>query len=368
MPSGPRYWGARTWTWRTGSKPNSAGIRSVAIVITSSASAVGARAVVEEEVADLLDLPSVGLAARRLAASGSSGRRRRSSSAAPGGRRARAARSARSPTRSARRTACRDRPAAAGRRRRSARGGSPGRSPAIRCRQISSESIDASSTITRSASIGESSSRPGISPGIHSSALWIVEAGAPSVAWVSRRAARPVGASSRIFSSRDSAIRASAWVRWVLPVPGPPVITDSRRVSAFVDRLALLVGQVARSRPRAGGLLHAGSERAIPASVAASQRSARKVQLAVDEAVLDRQMLGRALDVDASDGSVPSSSRIAAISSAQRQVGVAARSRPRAARGRAAARIRDGESRSTPLARASRSALWKPIPAIRVSE
>ena len=92
--------------------------------------------------------------------------------------------------------------------------------PAIRCRQISSESIEASSTITRSASIGESSSLPGISPGIHSSALWIVDAGAPSVASVSRRAARPVGASSRIFRSRVSAIRVRAWVRCVLPVPG----------------------------------------------------------------------------------------------------------------------------------------------------
>ncbi len=271
MPSGPRYWGASTWTSRTGSKPYCARDplgRDPDDVVGES---VGARAC--EWRKKSRSSSAVGLRARRLAAADRVGgaddhRAPRLAEDVPEPRR-----SARPPTRSARRTACRGRPAAAGRRRRSGRGGSRGRPPAIRLRQISSESIEASSTTIRSASIGLSSSRPGKSPGIHSSARWIVCASTPPVAWVSRRAARPVGASSASFSLRASASSAIWRVRWVLPVPGPPVTIESRRVNAPATAVALLGGQPDRARPAAAACSRPASS--APSPPASSRASAR---------------------------------------------------------------------------------------------
>ena len=52
--------------------------------------------------------------------------------------------------------------------------------------------------------------------------------------WVIRTAARPVGATSITFAPRSSAAVAIDLIDDVLPVPGPPVITDSRCASAAV--------------------------------------------------------------------------------------------------------------------------------------
>ena len=64
---------------------------------------------------------------------------------------------------------------------------------------------------------------------------------------------------------------------------------------------------------------------------------------------------------------MPSSSRIAATSSARGRWVWPWFSASRSA-WTAAARVRERESGSTPLATASRSALWKPMPEIAVSE
>ena len=88
-----------------------------------------------------------------------------------------------------------------------------------------------SSTITTSASSGLSSSRakPCCSP-LYSSSRWMVRAGQP-VASLMRLAARPVGAHSSTSPSWRSR-RMMTLMEVVLPVPGPPVITQTPSVSA----------------------------------------------------------------------------------------------------------------------------------------
>ena len=78
----------------------------------------------------------------------------------------------------------------------------------------------------RSAS-GSCSSCSGPSPGTHPSAEWTVRARTP-LASVIRTAARPVGATSRTRARWATAADAIDLIEAVLPVPGPPVITDRR--------------------------------------------------------------------------------------------------------------------------------------------
>ena len=195
MPTGPRYCGARIWTWRTGSRSNCSGMRSVAIrTIPSASSSARARRCRKKSW-----ISSPEASERGRSPGGSSERPRRSSNAAPDGTRGRGERSARCPPRSARRRACPGQPGEAGPRRRSGPDGSRARS-----RRAGGGRSPATASRPRRRSRGRPrsgclSSRPGISPGIHSSALWMVEAGAPFVATVSLRAARPVGASRRML-------------------------------------------------------------------------------------------------------------------------------------------------------------------------
>ena len=91
--------------------------------------------------------------------------------------------------------------------------------------------IEDSSTISRSHFSGSSSSCSGPSPGIQPSAECTVEARKP-LASVIRLAARPVGATSITRAFCLAASRAIDLIVAVLPVPGPPVITDSRCANA----------------------------------------------------------------------------------------------------------------------------------------
>ncbi len=90
--------------------------------------------------------------------------------------------------------------------------------------------IDTSSQTTRSC--GSFSSQPyrNTNPppgtGRASSSLWTVVAGRPTSSSI-RLAARPVGAHSATLRSASSAARTTSWTVRVLPVPGPPVSTDT---------------------------------------------------------------------------------------------------------------------------------------------
>ena len=87
--------------------------------------------------------------------------------------------------------------------------------------------IEVSSTISRSQLSGSSSSWVGPSPGIQPSAECTVRAAIP-LASVIRIAARPVGATSSTLAPWPVAIAPIVLIDAVLPVPGPPVIRDSR--------------------------------------------------------------------------------------------------------------------------------------------
>ena len=115
------------------------------------------------------------------------------------------------------------------------------------------------------------------------------------MATVSLRAARPVGASRRIFRSRASAIRARASVRCVLPVPGPPVITERRRVSALIVACRWALVQVGELGSRAAACSRRRSSAPCRPASPPSQRSARQRPLAVDERPVDRRAPARSL-------------------------------------------------------------------------
>ena len=91
--------------------------------------------------------------------------------------------------------------------------------------------IELSSTISTSHFTGSCSSWNGPSPGIQPRAECTVWARSP-LASLMRTAARPVGATSRTRAPRPAAVCAMALMDAVLPVPGPPVITDRRWRSA----------------------------------------------------------------------------------------------------------------------------------------
>ena len=101
--------------------------------------------------------------------------------------------------------------------------------------------MEVSSTMTASASMGLSSSRakrlyseissPGCAP--NSSKRWMVLAGR-IVAFSMRLAARPVGAARAVTMPLFSKI-VSTWFRIVvLPVPGPPVMTQTGQEAASI--------------------------------------------------------------------------------------------------------------------------------------
>lgn len=92
--------------------------------------------------------------------------------------------------------------------------------------------IEVSSTISRSHGRGSCSSWVGPSPGIQPSAEWTVVARMP-LASCMRIAARPVGATSSTRARWPAAAVPIARIDAVLPVPGPPVISDRRWAKAF---------------------------------------------------------------------------------------------------------------------------------------
>lgn len=92
-------------------------------------------------------------------------------------------------------------------------------------------SIETSSTITTSASIGVTSISTSAflsssSMCLISSSLWIVLASIPEVS-LSRLAARPVGAQSTTFASKLSRVFIMDFTIVVFPVPGPPVMIET---------------------------------------------------------------------------------------------------------------------------------------------
>ena len=124
--------------------------------------------------------------------------------------------------------------------------------------------IEVSSTIRRSVS---SSSTVGPWPGIQPRAEWTVEASRPLDSLI-RRAARPVGATSSTEAFCSRAAAQISRIVAVLPVPGPPVTTESR--SANAARIAadcsgagmrssaggVPLGRLRGSRLRGGQLAH----------------------------------------------------------------------------------------------------------------
>ena len=98
--------------------------------------------------------------------------------------------------------------------------------------------MEASSTISTSASSGLEGQRPKVAPaGRHSSSRCSVEAGAP-VASASRLAARPVGAASATVSPLRFKIETIPRTMVVLPTPGPPVTTATLAPSASLTASA----------------------------------------------------------------------------------------------------------------------------------
>ena len=104
------------------------------------------------------------------------------------------------------------------------------RGPTARSTVTSSSrlAIEVSSTIRRSVS---SSSTVGPWPGIQPRAEWTVEASRPLDSLI-RRAARPVGATSSTEAFCSRAAAQISRIVAVLPVPGPPVTTESRLANA----------------------------------------------------------------------------------------------------------------------------------------
>ena len=146
------------------------------------------------------------------------------------------------------------------------------RGPTARSSVTSSSrfAIDVSSTISRSVC---SSSRVGPWPGTQPSAAWIVEASAPVDSAI-RRAARPVGATSATEACWAAAAAHSRRIVAVLPVPGPPVTTESReenpaRTAAHCSGAGTSVSSGGWSGARSRGL-PAARERTCSASSASS--------------------------------------------------------------------------------------------------
>src|SRR5215467_53310 len=145
--------------------------------------------------------------------------------------------------------------------------------------------IEASSATTRSASRGLSRSYRGSPPGCSSSSRWMVEASWP-VSSASRLAARPVGATRTTVAFLAAASSTTERTVKLLPQPGPPVSTATLLVSASLtasccsgarswpDRLRSQPSALPQStRANAGSRSFAAFSR--PSSPSARERSAR---------------------------------------------------------------------------------------------
>ena len=141
--------------------------------------------------------------------------------------------------------------------------------------------MDASSTTSRSQSMGLSASRrkpPDM--GSTSSNRWMVRASNPDVS-VMRRAARPVGAHSRRVAPLAVRMRRMALTMVVLPTPGPPVMTSTleerarRTAASWLSANAIPIRRSIQGRALSGSTLgHGGGPAAIRCNRPAMPRSA----------------------------------------------------------------------------------------------
>ena len=131
------------------------------------------------------------------------------------------------------------------------------RGPTARSSVTSSSrlAIEVSSTISRSQFSGSCSSWVGPSPGTQPSAECTVVARIPLASFM-RTAARPVGATSKTRACWAEARVAIVRIEAVLPVPGPPVISDSLCANAF--RTPFICSSV---RPSLGAAVRPGLPR-----------------------------------------------------------------------------------------------------------
>jgi hypothetical protein len=193
----------------------------------------------------------------------------------------------------------------------------------------------------------------------------MVDASMP-VASAIRRAARPVGATSRSERRSVAAAAQISRIVEVLPVPGPPVTTDSRDAKAPTTACHCS-GAGTRSVSSAGlGGSNRGFEPASSRTRSASSASSAAVsaRYAHTTEASSTSSASRSSSASSSaDGAGPPRSADAARASSSTGRHVEPPFSASASTCCTAARARAGESSGTsPAARAIRSAVWKPTP------